>query len=152
VAGPSDHCDIDYESAPREAIAEWVARHKVRLSVYRDYGPDEHWAPQAVGYNVELRALVLGEPLHITEEAIRAVYDAVRRIGAWAFRVLDDNVQVAYELDEFDQHVVDEGSLLEVELFGHVYHRDDVRRPVDEAELRAVDQVCERLRSVGVRT
>ena len=143
MTGPSDApCD--------DSIAEAVVRHQVRLSVYTDYGPDEHWRQRPVGFDVELRGLVLGGPPRY--HAAVAAYEALRRIGAWAFSVLDTNPEVTYEFDEFDRHAILEGSAIEVELCGHVYHRDDVRRPLDDRDRLAVDQIRHRLRSAGVRT
>jgi hypothetical protein len=150
MTGPSDHVDTDQEPAP-PWLAESAERHKARLSVYRDYGPDERWEQRPVGLDLELRGIVFREGLHITEHGAKATYDALRGIAEWAFRVLDANPQVTYEIDEYDQHIVLADPLPEVELFGHVYHRADVNRPLDDAERKAVDQVRERLRSVGVR-
>jgi hypothetical protein len=132
-----------------DSIGQSVARHQVRLSVYRDYGPDEQWQQRPVGFDVELRGLVLGDPPNYHSAV--AAYEALRRIGAWAFCILDSNQQVAYEFDAFDQHVILEGSSFEVELFGHIFHRDHVRRPLDDAEREAVDEVRHRLGSAGVR-
>ena len=131
---------------------EAVARHKVRLSVYRDYGPDERWQQQPVGLDLELRAVVLGDDPLDGSATPRAAYEALRRLAAWAFGVLDDNPEVDYAFDDFDDHVILEGaSTFEVELAGHVFNRKDCRSPLDEEERRAVRQVRERLRSVGVR-
>jgi hypothetical protein len=151
MTGPAENKEAWRECASSDdSIAQSVLRHKVRLSVYRDYGPDEKWRQRPVGFDVELRGLVLGGPPRY--HAAIAAYEALRRIGAWAFSVLDANPEVAYEFDAFDQHVIVEGPLIEVELCGHIYHRNDVCRPLDDKERQAVDQIRHCLRSAGVRT
>jgi hypothetical protein len=141
------------DSTPNDdSIPDAVARHRVRLSVYREYGPDESWRQHPIGLDVELRAVVLGDDPLVDLPMQRAAYGALHIIASWAFRVLDGSPLVEYELDEFDDHVIMEGSsIVEVELAAHVLHRNDVRGALDDQERRAAEQVRHRLRSVGVR-
>jgi hypothetical protein len=141
------------DSAPDDdSIRHAVARHRVRLSVYREYGPDERWCQRPVGLDFELRALVLGADPLIDLPMQRAAYGALHAIASWAFRVLDGSQLVEYAMDDFDDHVIMEGSsIVEVELAAHVLHRNDVRGALDDEERRAAEQVRSRLRSVGVR-
>jgi hypothetical protein len=135
-------------------MREEVARHRIRLSVYRDYGPNEEWLLQPVGLDMELRALVLSEHPFDDEAAHRVAYEVALRAARWAFAALDRNPRVAYEFDGFDGHIViQEGAqaTVEVELAGHVFHRDQVRGRLDDDERGAADEVRDRLRLLGVR-
>jgi hypothetical protein len=133
-------------------LRELVLRHNVRLSVYREYGPDESDRQHPVGFEVDLRGLVVAEKPIDDEEAQRAAYRALHEVGSWVFGFLDETPTLTYELDAFDGHVVyDTGKgAVEVELTGHILHEDGVRRELDEDERRALGQVRERLRSLGV--
>jgi hypothetical protein len=134
-----------------EEVRVLVERHRVRVSVYREWGPDENWRQQPVGFDVQLRGTVLGTDPCEDDGAQRAAYDALFTIAHWAFAVLDDIACVSYEFDDFNGGCILESGRVEAELAAHVLHRDDIRRPLDDDERAAVDQVRERLRSIGIR-
>lgn len=135
------------------SLRNLVERHGIHLSVYTDYGPDERWHLQPVGLNLELRGSVLGEGELENDEAQQAAYAALHQVAAWAFEVVDANPQIDYEFDRFDRHVVvPPGSwIAEVELDAHLFHRDAIRQPLDDAERETVDTIRDRLATVGVK-
>jgi hypothetical protein len=147
MTGPGEQAET--ERAPT-SIAESAARHKVRLSVYRDFGPDERWQERPVGFEIELRGTVYREGPRFTEHGIRAAYDVLRGIAEWAFGCLEADPRIAYEFDGYHTHVILADPLPEVELHSHIYHRDDRNRPLDDDDRSALDQVRYRLRAAGV--
>jgi hypothetical protein len=134
-------------------LQDLIERHRVRLSVYREYGPDEKWREHPVGFDVELLALVIARDPLIDEEAQQTAHEVLVRVASSALRVLDDYADLTYELDNFNNGVIlEHGSgPVEVELASHILHNNDVRRELDDEERRGLERVRERLRSLGVR-
>ncbi|MGH7293821.1 MAG: hypothetical protein ACRELB_02755, partial [Polyangiaceae bacterium] len=98
------------------------------------------------------RAMVLGDAQLHDEKAQRTAHDAARGVAVWAFSVLDDDPRFTYVLDAFHERVVlAPGAPAEVEVRGHILHRGDVRRGLDDQERKVLEEVTRRLASVGVK-
>lgn len=136
-----------------DVIRALVERHCVRLSVYREYGPDDLWRPHPVGFDVELTARVVAPDPMLDRAAQSFAYEVLERVAKLAFADLKEYPRLTYEINPFDGHVIVEHGTgpVEIELAGHILHADNVRLELDDEERLGLERVRERLRSLGVR-
>ncbi len=135
------------------SLRSLIERHRVRVTVYRELGPDAAWQPHAVGFELELRGLVLGDHPFGDSAAHRVAHDVLVQVACWALRDLEGSGELTYVIDDFAGHVLAEGAggAVTVELTAHVIHREDARRELDDKERDAVQGVRGRLLEAGVQ-
>jgi hypothetical protein len=134
-------------------IRELVERHRVRLSVYREFGPDEGWRQRPVGYGVELTGLVISQAPLADALAQLEAHRLLAHVASSAFRVLDGHPDLTFEIDGFRSGAILESDSwqVEVEQVSRILHRGDVRRAIDDSERRGLEVVLTQLRKLGVR-
>jgi hypothetical protein len=129
-----------------------VEQYKVVWAVYPEWGPDEHWRQQKVGFDLELIGTHF-QPQHPPSPGCpecRQVYDALHQIAEWILPKAERRSR--YEIDAFDGKLamsLRHGLREEITLTIRIVHRDDYRRPVDECENTCLAEMERNLSALG---
>lgn len=138
--------------AAPEDLKRLVENHKVHWSVYPEWGPDERWQQQKVGYDLELVGTHF-QPEHRPSPGCsecRRVYDALHRIADWIMP--NEERRSRYVIDRFDGRIEmspRHDMRQEVTLIIRIVHRDDYRQPTDECESTCLMEMERNLAALG---
>lgn len=141
------------EPAPDD-LKQLVKDYKVSWAVYPEWGPDERWESQKVGYDLELVGTHF-QPQHAPSPGCpecSEVYDALHRIGEWILPKGEHATR--YQIDRFDGRLATSprhGFRQEVTLTIRIVHRGDYRRPIDECESTCLLDMERNLSALGAR-
>ena len=135
-----------------EHIREIVHRFSVFYEVYPESTVLHDHTIRQVGFCVDL----CGRPpqgINVSPRCARSkeIYRGLSEIARWV--IPEEEFECCYELDGFDASLhcgngaQDRGS---VQLEIHILHEHGFDRPLDECELRALREVEDRLKNLGV--
>lgn len=145
-----------HRHAPRspEELRQLVEQHQVCWEVWplHHVGPDT--GMRTVGYQLELLGTHY-HPAHTPDpgcDECQKVYEALRQIAEWIMpREERDSVYRVQIFDHAMRFSPRRGFREDVELIIMIQHRRGLTNPVDECEIRCLQEMEERLRSLGAR-
>ena len=140
-------------AVPKE-LTKLVEDFQVYWTVYPEWGTDERWLQQKVGYDLELVGTHF-KPEHAPSPGCsecRQVYDALHRIAEWIMPKAERASR--YVVDGFDGRLAmssRRGFRQDVTLTIRIVHRDDYRRTVDECESTCLGDMERNLAALGAK-
>jgi hypothetical protein len=149
--------DPDERRATSKAPAvllQLTKQHQVCWEVWPLHHVDPTTGMRAVGYQLELLG-THNEPRHTPgpgcDECVR-VYDALRQIAAWIMPKQER--ESVYRVGVFDHSMrfsPRRDFRKDVELVVTIQHRGELTDPVDECEIRCLQEMEQSLRALGAR-
>ena len=146
--------DVEPAGAAPDELKQLVEELKVCWAVYPEWGPDQRWQQQKVGFDLELVGTHF-HPKHTPSpgcDECRKVYDALRRIADW---ILPKEERTSrYLIDAFEGKIAmtpRHGFRPDVTLTIRIVHRDEYRQPTDECENTCLVEMERNLTALGAR-